>query len=220
MSPSGLPQLDRLLDAIRPRGSVLTAFSGGVDSTVVAAAARRALGKAKAPAAIGDSPSLPRRELAEAMRLAERLDLDLLVVGPREIADPAYQANASDRCYFCKSHLYQTLGPTAAQRGIAYIANGTNTDDLGDHRPGLVAADEAQVISPLVEAGLGKHDVRAIAKHLGLPNADKPAAACLASRIPYGTAVTPKRLAQVEQAEDGITSRSRGWRCRWIRSRG
>jgi len=204
MSSSDLPQLDRLLDAIRPRGSVLTAFSGGVDSTVVAAAARRALGKAKAPAAIGDSPSLPRRELAEAMRLAERLDLDLLVVGPREIADPAYQANASDRCYFCKSHLYQTLGPTAAQRGIAYIANGTNTDDLGDHRPGLVAADEAQVISPLVEAGLGKHDVRAIAKHLGLPNADKPAAACLASRIPYGTAVTPKRLAQVEQAEDAL----------------
>jgi uncharacterized protein len=204
MFQTGLAQLDRLIDAIRPRGSVLTAYSGGVDSTVVAAAARRALGRESAPAAIGDSPSLPRRELAEAMRLAERLDLELMVVAPREIADPSYQANASDRCYFCKTHLYETLGPAAAKRGITYIANGTNTDDLGDHRPGLVAADEAQVISPLVEAGLGKEDVRAIAQHLGLPNADKPAAACLASRIPYGTAVTPQRLAEVEQAEDAL----------------
>ncbi len=197
-------KLQALVEVIRPRGTVMTAFSGGVDSTVVAAAARRALGKAHAPAAIGDSPSLPRRELAEAMRLAERLDLDLIVVAPREIADPSYQANAADRCYFCKSHLYQTLGPVATQRGIAFIANGTNTDDLGDHRPGLVAADEAQVISPLVEAGLGKAEVRAIAQQLGLPNAEKPAAACLASRIPYGTAVTPARLAQVEQAEDAL----------------
>jgi len=196
--------LSRLTDAIAPRRAVLCAYSGGVDSTVVAAAARRALGKANAPAAIGDSPSLPRRELAQAIRVAQTLDVELMVVAPGEQADAGYQANAGDRCYFCKTHLYAVLQAAAAKRGVAYIANGTNTDDLGDHRPGLRAADEAQVISPLVEARIDKAGVRAIAQLLGLPNADKPAAACLASRIPYGTAVTPARLAQVEAAEDAL----------------
>ncbi len=207
--------LDRLVAALTPRGRVLTAYSGGVDSTVVAVAARIALGKDNAPAAIGDSPSLPRRELAMALKLAASQDLNLIVVAPGEMNDAGYQANAGDRCYFCKTHLYDTLSATAAELGVRYIANGTNTDDLGDHRPGLRAADEASVISPLIEAGLCKADVRAIAEHLGLPNADKPAAACLASRIPYGSEVTPQRLAQVERAEAALHDLGfRGFRVR------
>ena len=193
-----------LEQAVAPRQRVMTAYSGGVDSTLVAAAARRVLGKPAAPAVIGDSPSLPRSELAAAIELAEALDLELHVVKPEEQDDPGYVRNAGDRCYFCKTHLYDTLQRAAADLGTRWIANGTNADDLGDHRPGLKAAAEAQVISPLLEAGLGKQAVRAVAKHLGLPNADKPAAACLASRIPYGTQVTPKRLSEVERAEDAL----------------
>ncbi|MEM9414489.1 MAG: ATP-dependent sacrificial sulfur transferase LarE [Planctomycetota bacterium] len=196
--------LAKLEGVVRPRGRVMTAFSGGVDSTVVAAVARRVLGKSSAPAVIGDSLSLPRSELAAAVELAEQLDLELHVVQPAEQDDPGYVANAGDRCYFCKTHLYSTLQRAAKELGVGWIANGTNTDDLGDHRPGLRAADEAQVISPLLEAGLDKSAVRAVARHLGLDNADKPAAACLASRIPYGTEVTPQRLAEVERAEDAL----------------
>jgi uncharacterized protein len=200
--PAGL--LARLERAVAPRERVMTAYSGGVDSTLVAAVSRRVLGKQAAPAVIGDSPSLPRSELAQAVALAETLDLDLHVVSPTEQDDPGYVRNAGDRCYFCKTHLYDTLQRAAADLGVRWIANGTNADDLGDHRPGLRAAEEARVISPLLEAGLGKAGVRTIATHLGLPNADKPAAACLASRIPYGTEVTPERLAQVERAEDAL----------------
>ncbi len=188
-------------DAIRPRGRLITAYSGGVDSTVVAVMARRVLGKVEAPAVIGDSPSLPRREFDAAVALAESQDLDVVVVKPGEAQDAGYQRNAGDRCYFCKTHLYESLHQLARERGFAFLANGTNVDDLGDHRPGLRAADEAEVVSPLVEAKLDKSAVRDVARHLGLPNADKPAAACLASRIPYGTQVTPENLAQVERAE-------------------
>ena len=187
-----------------PRGRVVTAYSGGVDSTLVAVVARRVLGKDAAPAVMGDSASLPRSERAAAVAVAEQMDLALHVVRPGEQDDPGYVRNAGDRCYYCKTHLYETLQQTAADLGARWIANGTNADDLGDHRPGLRAAEEAQVISPLLEAGLGKEHVRAVARALGLPNADKPAAACLASRIPYGTPVTLERLAQVEQAEDAL----------------
>ena len=162
------------------------------------------MGKAAAPAALGDSASLPRRELAAARELAAMLDLDLIEVAPGEQHDPGYIANAGDRCYFCKSHLYDVMQDAARQRGIATIANGTNVDDLGDHRPGLVAAGEARVVSPLVEAELTKSDVRDLARLLGLPNADKPAAACLSSRLPYGTPVTRERLEQVEAAEEAL----------------
>ncbi len=193
-----------LEEAIRPRERLLTAFSGGVDSTVVAAAARRVLGKAGAPVAVGDSASLPRRELAEALKLAEDLDLEVHVVRPDEQNDPGYVANAGDRCYFCKSHLYKTLHGLAGRLGVAYLANGTNTDDPGDHRPGLRAADEAEVVSPLLEAGLDKAAVRGVAGLLALPNADKPAAACLASRIAHHTPVTPEALTRVEAAEDAL----------------
>jgi len=194
--------LTRLEDAIRVRERVITAFSGGVDSTLVAAVARRVLGKENAPAVIGDSPSLPRHELEAARKLARELDLELIEVKPGEQDDAGYRANAGDRCYFCKTHLYESLKRLTAEMEIRYIANGTNTDDLGDHRPGLVAADEAEVISPLIEAGLGKEDVRQVAQHLGLSNWDKPAAACLASRVPYGSEVTPELLRQIEAAED------------------
>lgn len=198
------PELDRLEAVIRPHGRVLTAFSGGVDSTLVAAVARRVLGREQAPAVIGDSPSLPRSELAQARSIAAALDLELTVIAPGEQDDPGYQRNAGDRCYFCKTHLYDHLHAYAAEHGYPVIFNGTNTDDLGDHRPGLRAADEARVVSPLVEAGMGKDAVRELARRLGLPNWDKPAAACLASRIPYGTEVTVERLAQVERAEASL----------------
>lgn len=197
---------DRLCAVIEPRGKVLTAYSGGVDSTLVAAAARQALGRSNAPAAVGDSASLPRHELDEARAIASQLDLQLLEVSPGEQDDPGYQANDGTRCYFCKTHLYSTLTAVAKEQGIAFIANGTNTDDLGDHRPGLKAAEEAQVISPLIEAGLSKDDVRAVARHMGLPNWNKPAAACLASRIAYGTPVTLERLTRVEAAENVLRS--------------
>lgn len=203
-APSPQTLFTRLENAIRPRRRVMTAYSGGIDSTLVAVAAHRVLGPADALAVIGDSPSLPRYELDQAVALAEQLGLNLRVVAPNEQDDPGYQANAGNRCYFCKTHLYQTLHATARELGFDTIANGTNTDDLGDHRPGLVAADRARVISPLVDAELDKDDVRVLARYLNLPNADKPAAACLASRIPYGTAVTLERLSQVEQAEDAL----------------
>ena len=183
---------------------MLTAYSGGIDSTLVAVAAKLALGREHAPAALGDSASLPRRELRDARQLALDLDLRLIEVAPGEQDDPGYQANAGDRCYFCKTHLYATMHRAARDLGVDLIANGTNADDPGDHRPGLRAADEAQVISPLLEAGLHKSDVRDLAALLGLPNAQKPAAACLASRLPYGTPVTPERLARVEAAEDAL----------------
>lgn len=206
---------DRLAAVIAPRGRLLTAYSGGVDSTLVAVAARRTLGRDAAPAAIGDSASLPRRELNEARTIARQMDFELIEVSPGEQSDTRYQANAGDRCYFCKTHLYATLHELAARRGIPYIANGTNADDPGDHRPGLRAADEAEIVSPLLEAGFTKQDVRTLARHWNLPNADKPAAACLASRIPYGTAVTPERLTRVEQAEDVLHALGfRGFRVR------
>ena len=207
--------LRQLEEVIRPRIRMLTAFSAGVDSTIVAVVARQVLGKASAPAAIGDSASLPRRELNHARELARQLDLELIEVAPGEQADANYQKNDGDRCYFCKTHLYESLHRLAQQRGIAYLANGTNMDDFGDHRPGLRAADEAEVISPLAEAKLDKQAVRALARLLGLPNWDKPAAACLASRLPYGTAVTPERLEKIEQAEQSLHDLGfRGFRVR------
>ena len=197
-------KLARLQAVVEGRTRALTAFSGGIDSTLVAAVARRVLGRHNAPAVIGDSPSLPRAEFDQAKQLAAELDLQLVVIAPKEQDDPGYIANAGNRCYFCKTHLYEQLHAYANEHGYDTIFNGTNADDLGDHRPGLQAADEARVVSPLVEAGLDKDDVRALARHLNLSNWDKPAAACLASRIPYGTPVTPRRLAQVEQAEAAL----------------
>ncbi|WP_432800013.1 ATP-dependent sacrificial sulfur transferase LarE [Poriferisphaera sp. WC338] len=196
--------LTRLKTQIHSYPSLLTAYSGGIDSTLVAWAARKTLGKQAAPAVIADSPSLPRSELEAAISLATELDIQLHTIQPNEQHDPDYQANQGNRCYFCKSHLYTDMIALAEKLGIKYLANGTNADDTGDHRPGLTAASEAKIVSPLLDAGLTKTDVRRLAQKASLPNWDKPAAACLASRIPYGTPVTPERLTQIENAETAL----------------
>ena len=189
-----------LLGALRARlrelGSVLVCYSGGVDSAFVLAVATEELG-ARAVAMTAVSPSLPDLEREEAMALARRLGADHRLVDSREIEDPSYAANAPDRCFHCKSELYRLAADRRLAWGLTAIVNGTNLDDLGDYRPGLEAAREAGVVSPLVECGFTKADVRAAAREVGLPVWDKPAAACLASRIPYGTSVTRERLARI-----------------------
>jgi uncharacterized protein len=179
------------------------AFSGGVDSAVLLHAATAVLGP-RAVGLIADSPSLPRSELAGARRLAERHGLALEVVATGELADPAYQANRGDRCYWCKTALFDAMAAWADRRGFSALAFGEITDDALDDRPGARAARESGVHAPLSEAGLGKADVRRYAREAGLEVADKPASACLASRIPVGTLVTAERLARIEAAEESL----------------
>jgi uncharacterized protein len=184
-------------------GSVLVAFSGGIDSALVLRVAHDVLGdRAVGLTAVG--PALAVRERNAAARIANEIGAPHLFVTSSEIDDPGYRANAGDRCWFCKSELYRITAQKREQLGLAWVANGTNSDDLGDHRPGLAAADEARVRSPLVEARIGKSNVRAIAREIGLSVWEKPASACLASRIPHGTEVTPERLAQVEALEAAL----------------
>ena len=180
----------------------MVAFSGGVDSTLVAAVATRALGD-KALAITGKSASLPKSECEAAKNLSKKIGIRHQFIDTDEIKRPDYVANAGNRCYHCKSELYEHLEPIAAEQN-AIIVNGTNKDDLEDVRPGLIAASEHGVRSPLVEASLGKDDVRAISKLLDLPNWDKPAMACLASRIPVGTEVSIDLLNNIENAESYI----------------
>jgi uncharacterized protein len=194
-----------LADWLRQWPSVLVAYSGGVDSAVVAAAAHRALG-ARALACIGVSPSYPAREQRDAIALAEATGFAFRLVETAEHLDGGYAANAGDRCYFCKSHLYGELTQLAAAEGWAVILDGSHADDDGDDRPGRIAAGERGVRSPLAELGFGKPVVRALARALGLPVWDKPAMACLSSRVPHGTAITPELLAQVERAEDVLVA--------------
>jgi uncharacterized protein len=198
--------------------TALVCFSGGVDSTLVLAACVRARLPTRALLAV--SPSLPRAERAEAHRLAADLGADLEELATTETELPGYRANAGDRCYFCKSTLYGVAEALAAARGEAgVLLNGTQLDDLGDVRPGLRAASEHAVKSPLLDAGFNKEAVRLLARAWGLANADKAAAPCLASRFPVGTEVTPERLRQVEAMEDFL--RERGlWpgRARWHES--
>lgn len=185
------------LDAwLKAEGAVVVCYSGGVDSAFVLAAATRALG-AGAIGLTAVSPSLAPAELDDAKRVAAELGADHRVVSSHEIDDPGYQANGPDRCFFCKSELYRIAHAKSAEWGVRCIVNGTNTDDLGDYRPGLKAASDAGVRSPLVELGFSKVDVREGAKRYGLGVWNKPAAACLSSRIPFGTRVTPERLAQI-----------------------
>lgn len=213
--PDLAQQLEKLCDVIAGYGSLLTAYSGGVDSTLVAAVARQVLGREQAPAVIGDSPSLPRRALRDAIELARQLDLNLHIVQPREQQDPQYQRNDGRRCFSCKQHLYAEMIQLADDLAISHLANGANVDDQGDYRPGLEAAAQAKVVSPLVEAGLDKAAVRGVAMVLGLPNWDQPAAACLASRVQYGVEVTPEVLAKVEVAENALSDLGfRGFRVR------
>ncbi len=194
---------ERLLARLRSLESVAVAFSGGVDSSVLLHAARRVLGD-RAVGVLADSPSLPRRELASARDLAEAIGGELVVVSTDELSDPRYVRNAGDRCYFCKSALFDAMLLVATERDLAHLAFGEITDDLADDRPGARAAGERGVVAPLSETGFSKEDVRAYAHTHGLAVAEKPASACLASRIPVGTRVTRSRLDRVERAEDAL----------------
>ncbi|MDB6123158.1 MAG: ExsB family protein, partial [Pedosphaera sp.] len=198
-----LDKLNQLRDLLRSYSSCLVAYSGGVDSVFLARVAHEVLGQ-KSLAAIADSPSLPRRELEEALEIARQFDIPVRVVRTKEFDNPSYLANPNNRCYFCKHELFTELEPLARAEGFAVIAYGENASDVGDHRPGAKAAAEFQVRAPLKEAGLTKAEIRELSAQLGLPTADKPQMACLSSRIPYGEVVSPEKLAMIEQAENAL----------------
>jgi len=200
LSPELTAKRDRLLGLLAGYGSCAVAFSGGVDSAVVAQAAHLALGDA-AVAVTGTSASLAQGELDEAIQLARQIGIRHEVITTQEFANPDYLKNSPDRCYHCKTELYTHLDGLAERLGVAVAVNGANIDDQGDHRPGMVAAAEHSVRSPLIEAGLNKLEVRQLAAHWGIPIWDKPATPCLSSRIAYGEEVTPQRVAMIDTAE-------------------
>ena len=186
-------------------GSVLVAYSGGVDSALVMAIAHAELGD-KALACIGVSPSYPAREMRDAVKLAEELGVPYRLVNTEEYLDPSYAANPNNRCYFCKSELHNQLKSILATESWGVVLDGNNASDVGDYRPGMTAARERGVRSPLLEVGVTKDEVRALAQQLGLPVWDKPAMACLSSRVPHGTPITPELLRQIDGAEDVLVA--------------
>ncbi len=190
-------------DLIKGCERVLVAFSGGIDSTLVLRLAFQELGS-NAVAVTAVSPSLAQSDLEASRDIAREIGAPHELIKSSETEDPRYQRNDSQRCYFCKNNVYQSLIDYADREGFPWILDGTNADDLGDHRPGLRAAREHGVRSPLQEAGIGKEDIRTWARELGLSNWDRPANACLSSRVPYGSEVTPEKLSQVEQAEAAL----------------
>lgn len=195
------PHHSALESLVAGYSSLLVGYSGGVDSALLAVVARRVLGLERSVAAIGTSASYPEVQYRQALDVARRFDLNLVEVETGELSDLRYVANAPDRCYFCKRELWDRLRALAHDRNIAVVADGTNADDLGEHRPGLRAAAERAIAAPLAEAGFRKADVRRAARALGIPIWDAPAAPCLSSRIRYGLRVTGPRLQQVEQGE-------------------
>jgi uncharacterized protein len=210
-------RLARLRERIRDLGRVAVAFSGGVDSTVLLHAAVAELGEA-AVGVIADSPSLPRRELEEARAVARSLGARLVEMKTDEMGDERYRENRGDRCYFCKSALFRAMAPYAREHGYSALAFGEITDDRLDVRPGAQAARELGVVAPLADSGFSKEDVRRYAREAGLAVAEKPASACLASRLPVGTTVTAERLARVERSEEAL--RALGLRVLRVRDHG
>jgi len=194
-----LTELERILV---PYESALVAFSGGVDSSLALAVAARALPKHRVLAVTSNNETYLPSELDLAREFAESLGVEHLVVNTRELDDPNYASNPTNRCYFCKSTLYTDLAKLAEEKGYACVVDGANKDDEGDYRPGRKAARELGVVSVLSAAGMTKADVRGLAKYLGLPTWDKPALACLSSRFPYGQEITPEKLSQVARAEE------------------
>ena len=191
---------DALLDILRTGGRVAVAYSGGVDSAVVAMAAHLACGE-RAFAVTAVSPSLASGELENAVDIARRIGIRHVVIDTQEFSQTGYIQNAGNRCYFCKTELYTRIEEIAAREPFDLLVNGANADDIGDHRPGMVAASQHQVRSPLLEVGLTKAEVRELAQEWNLPVWDKPASPCLSSRIAYGVEVTPERVARVDAAE-------------------
>jgi len=189
---------------LRACGRVAIGFSGGVDSAYLAVVARRTLGGENVLAIIGRSASYPAEQWAAARRVADAFDVTVLELDTDEMNDPRYAANPSNRCYFCKSELWGKVVPEATQRGFGTVVDGTNADDVGGHRPGMQAANEHAVASPLAELGFSKSEIRERSRALGLPTWQQPASPCLSSRLPYGTSVTPERLHLVEQAERAV----------------
>jgi pyridinium-3,5-biscarboxylic acid mononucleotide sulfurtransferase len=212
--PKQNTQRERLIETLRSYGRVAVAFSGGIDSTVVAQAAYEALGDATI-AVTAVSESLAAGELEEAQELAQKIGIRHRVIHTKEFADPNYLRNDSDRCYFCKSELYGRLSGMLGELLVDVIASGANTDDMGDYRPGLRAASEHGVRHPLQECGLSKADVRSLARAWDLPTWDKPATPCLSSRIAYGEDVNSDRVRMVDQAEQWL--RQRGLRVLRVR---